>query len=156
MSTPPERLELATARDPLTSRLGVLARDADDVGLAVFHWYDTPQDLRRSVLEDHAFPNDDDRREPEAWGRVRPDLEALLSAAPTLDTPTREGVNALTAPWFTLNWWGTFDELCTGDHETAREVRERYRASEDVEDDGSPIAEEEQEDFAASLAETWA
>lgn len=155
MTTPSERLEPAAARDPLTSRFGVLVRDADDVGLAIFHWYDKPQDLRRSVLEDHAFPNDDDRREPEAWGQVRGDLEAVLSAAPTLDTATREGVNALTTPWFTFDWWGTFEELCTSEQETAREVREQFRASDDI-DDGSPIPDEEREDFAASLPETWA
>ena len=152
MTTPRDRLELAAARDPLTSRFGAFVRDADDVGFAVFGWYDTPQDLRRSVLEDQAFPNEDDVREPERWGQVRGELEALFAASPDLDTATREGMNALTAPWFTFDWWGTFEELCTGDHETAREMRERYRDAQDADDDG-PIPDEEREDFAAWLRE---
>lgn len=152
MTTSRDRLELAAARDPLTSRFGVLVRDADDVGLAFFNWYETPQDLRRSVLEDHAFPDDDDRRDPEGWGRVRGELEALLSASPELDTATRVGVNALTAAWFTFDWWGTFEELCTSDQETAREVRERYYEAQDLEGD-APVPEDERADFAASLTE---
>jgi hypothetical protein len=152
VTAPRDRLELAAARDPLTSPFGALVRDADDVGLATFNWYDTPQDLRRSVLEDHAFPNEDDPREPERWGHVRWELETLLAAAPELDTATREGVNALTAPWFTFDWWGTFEELCTSDQQTAREVRERHHESQGLEGDG-PIPDDEREDFAASLAE---
>jgi hypothetical protein len=156
MTTPQERLELAVARDPLSSRFGALVRDADDVGLAMFCWYDTPQELRRSVLEDHAFPNDGDERDPKEWGRVRGELEALLAASPDLDTATRERLNVLTAPWFAFDWWGTFDELCTSDQEAAGEVRARFHEAQDVEDDSSPIAEAEREDFAAALGEMYA
>jgi hypothetical protein len=53
-----------------------------------------------------------------------------------------------------LNWMGTVEDLLSGNHRYAIQVREAFREDDEEESEGVPISEDEKEDFYEFL-EAW-
>lgn len=147
------RLEAANTADPQAFPWGVRTADPWPAGLALFFWYETETELRHALLRgDHAVDADDETRT-----RAAEALEAVLSASSSLSPDTAQAGNEAAYPAFNILWWGTFDDLCSGDHEVANDAREAFLESHDEDYDfpeqAPPIPAESRVDFAAFIRE---
>lgn len=65
----------------------------------------------------------------------------------------RERLNSLTRGLVQIPWWGTFQELMTGDSSYARSVRVWARSGDEDSDPTRPFDPEELEEFRAAIQE---
>lgn len=148
-----ERLEAANAADPEAFPWGVRTADPWPAGLALFFWYETEAELRNALLRgDHAVDADDETRT-----RAAEALKLILGASSSLSPDTAQAGNEAAYPAFNILWWGTFDDLCSGDHEVAREAREAFFEAHhedyDFPQQAPPVPTESRADFAEFLKE---
>jgi hypothetical protein len=145
------RLDAAHTANPQSHPLGVFAGDAWAGGVSMFYWYETPEALQDTLLSgDHAAESDDEDR-----AEVANALAPLLNASePFLPEKSLEG-NSAAEPAFSVRWWGTFDDLCGGDHGEAVTVRDAFfeQTDEDYEtpDEVPPIQLDQRAAFAEFL-----
>jgi len=128
------RLQTAHAANPQAYPWGVRTSDPYPAGLMMFFWYESEEALRESLLSgDHVLDADDETRS-EAVAALRLVLE---SSSPLMPASAEDG-NKAAHPAFNIHWWGTFDDLCNGNHEDARDAREAFLEWNE-ENYGSPI-----------------
>lgn len=121
------RLEAAQAADPITNPWGVRTADPYPAGLAMFFWYPNEDALRAALLSgDHALDAEDHERDA-AVVALTPLVHATGSFAPERSTEA----NAAAYPAFNILWWGTFEDLCAGEHDEAIEAREAFLSGQD-------------------------
>jgi hypothetical protein len=156
-----EVLDASREADPRRCPFGFFSSDPHPWGLGMFHWYPTLDDLFRAIIRDvpAAFIVTGPQAVAEASARIEaavagfPDTQRLGAAC---SQALREALKAVQC----LDWIGTFDDLCSSDHDWARELRERFRDGSDTEEEGGggrsldrPIAAEEREEFVGFVRE---
>ena len=161
MSAAIDALDAASRLDPRPSHVGFSSSDFSLSGIGMFHWYPTLDELFRALIHDlpAAFVVDP----PEAVAEASVRIEA---AAAGFTGPDRTGPACFDALRTALKgiqrleWLGTFDDLCTSDHEWALALRERFRDGSDAEEEEGggrpldrPIAADEQEEFVGFVRE---
>jgi hypothetical protein len=156
-----EVLDASREADPRRCPFGFFSSDPHPWGLGMFHWYPTLDDLFRAIIRDvpAAFIVTGPQAVAEASARIEaavagfPDTQRLGAACSQALREALKGVQC-------LDWIGTFDDLCSSDHDWAATVRRRFRddgeANEDSADTSStvrPIARSEVEDFIEFVGE---
>ena len=151
----------ANEREPRDTDWGLLVTD-DSVGppassFRFFAWFETRDQLLDFVASDLVLSAGEPPEEDEA--------EAVLADVAALVRKVRDGgmsreelaqafADRLDSSQ-TLDWMGTFQELCTDDAAAAQEIRSEYwGVREDDHDEDSPqppISEDEREDFVEFL-----
>jgi hypothetical protein len=145
-----EALERAQAANPLIASHGVRAGDPWSGGLSLFFFYETAEARATALLDHHAFLELAADAEPQAvWKPVRTRLAEVLSAGDVC----AEEINSLTQDWYTVDWIGTFEELCEGADAVAAAVRLEFRQYAHDSDDESPLPDDERAAFADFLRE---
>lgn len=143
-------LQAAHARDPRTAPFGVFTSDPHPFGIGMFFWYESREALERALLDLHPYVAGadelDERRE--RWAEARGRLQAILERDRELSPTGAKAAGKVTFPLFCLDWWGTFDDLCSRHDDWAVSTREHYRsmAESDVLP-GTPILSDEIEAF---------
>lgn len=150
-SRPVRLLHEAGSCDPDVASLGLLLTVATRAaaGRALVLWFESISGLSQFLLE--AFPALFCKEEEveglvELLAPLMPVLEAEGLTQPLLDE-----LNEYTHNWATLEWLGTFEDLCAADTEVTQRVVAWFRA--DRRQDGEdPVTEEEREDLVEFLA----
>lgn len=127
------RLVAAHEADPQTNRWGIATADPGIVGISMFHWYET-EDLLREALLRGDFALD---AEPDDVARTVAELRPLIASPGSFHISRRELVNSVVCDLFSVVWWGSFEALCTDDHDETREFRIEFRGRND--DDREPV-----------------
>lgn len=141
-------LDEAHSRDPRLAPYGLFVRDPEPVGIGMFFWYASEQDRLTSLLDVHHRPAEED----EQWPAVRKELALVLDSLAPLRPASVGEIGDLTQDHYCVEWWGTLDDLVSGQDPWAIEVRGRFRSDIDEE---SPrlISTAELDAFVAMLAE---
>lgn len=156
--SPFEQLQIHNQADPRTNPFGYLVWHngfaCGPVTIGVFMWYPTQQAMLAGISELEVYSS------LEEGDELEPDDLLIQQHFRELTTQFQEGkLDALTLSKklsevtrsLDFEWIGSFEELCSGNSEFAREVRERYY--EDMSDDDDvldtlpPIQEDDLEDF---------
>jgi hypothetical protein len=148
-------------RVPQTDSFGYFASDDHPFGAGTFRWCESVQQVLEILIEvdPHLYSDDGDLKA--ALRRGVPDetselTDELLSA-----------LNGIAKGAFRIEWWGSFESLCSGQGEFSGRVVQGFLADlqADLDDElegegarplinqGGPVPKEHREAFAASLAE---
>lgn len=113
--------------DPRSNSWGIRTADPHPSGIGHFFWYESEAALRDSILRGlHAIDVD-----PEEWAAHRPVVGNTLNAISLIEPATASDLDDATRKYFHVEWWGQFEDLCSGSSEIALQVREDYFESED-------------------------
>ena len=139
------------SRDPRRCPFGYLAKsDSDSLGDRSVFWFPSIDELASFLIfhEPEVCEDVDDRRD------ARNALKLLLQAPRghlELSEDLRERLNVALEPHLKIVWWGTFEDLCMGEGDFARNVLQSFR-----ERFPAPVAPEEIDEFVDFLSElTW-
>lgn len=146
--------QLPHDRDPRTYPCGVFTTDGSVLSaVGVFLWFESRAEMAAYIrhVEPQIYELDEDERSVLLVAVEEP-LSALQSGTMDLET-ARGAINAAAANHFAIDWAGTFDELCRGDREWARELRQSFREHSDEESSAEPISADELEAFVEYVSE---
>lgn len=144
-------VELPHERDPRTYPWGMFTRDDSVLApVGMFLWFSSPEELAAYVheVEPRIYDLDDQERT-----KVQGDIAAPLAELTSSDADLEGARVALNAAqdYFTTDWWGTFDVLCTGDGEWEKEPRAESRPDDDGAEADRPIGPDEADAFIEYL-----
>ena len=147
-----QALNDATQSDPRMAPYGYFARsDFNLASIGMLFWFDSPGAIFRSIrdLQPHVYKD--------AAGDLSRRLETVLGCTDELRlTGALLGkVNEAARGSFELPWWGSFDQLCSGDSKWLQECRAEFREDSlddiDGDADAGPIRESEVDAFVQFL-----
>lgn len=158
------RVTASHEADPRKNPFGYFSSDDWPGGAGMFHWYDSEEALLRGMTQDlPAAVGDMDSDELAEY------LAELAAVAERFPPGSRMGAECFAAlqeslgGFQSLQWMGTFDDLCKSSDEWPAEVRSNFRefsdedADESEEDDldhkARPIEPDEADEFVAYLLE---
>lgn len=141
-------LEQARDADPRHARFGVLIGDPWEGGAQQFFWYPTRFALEYALLDAHPFVDEEAYAEDQDdWREAQFDLDAALHDLPEITPDDAEALDDLVNDFFCIVWIGHFDDLTAGDDPLARALREELHGEAGSDDDTSPVAADELDDF---------
>lgn len=134
--------------DPRVNPWGIRTCDMFLGGCGGFYWYESEEALRNSLVRgDHALELGATK-----WTDLQPLIESALNDIERIEPDSACGFHDVTCEVFGVEWWGKFEELCSGDSEIAVMVRrdflEAAREDED-EDDDEDVEQEDEDDESA-------
>jgi len=142
-----------SAPDPRLAPFGYLG--ADQFGVKLFRWSADASAAFSSYVNDELLAGllDDDEDVMDEVSEFHATMKAHGMGLG--DVVTR--LNELTSGYSTIEWWGTFEQLCNSDGAFEAEFRENWRLDEREEEVETavarrPISLEEMEDFIEFLA----
>jgi hypothetical protein len=145
-------LETARDADPRVAPFGVLIGDPWEEGGQQFFWYPSRFALEFALLDAHAFVDHDAFLEDQdEWREPQFDLDATLQELAELSPADAEALDDLVNEFFCVVWIGHVDDLIGGDDPIAATLRGELRADDGRDDDASPLASEELDDFIELL-----
>lgn len=138
----------AIDRDPRENRFGYFSGGSFVLdSVRVFAWFPSLSSMQHNILE--VEPRNygvEDVSEIQAYQvRLAPILDRLGSEG--LTPQLLEAVRAVIGDLYSIEWWGTFDDIASGKDEFAREVLDGFL------DDDAPqsVREEDMNDFVEYL-----
>jgi hypothetical protein len=124
---------------------------------AMVLWFSGPSEAVRLFAEGEPMDSES-LKTSEARESLRRELNALADESdrtPATPDELRDALQPLLTNWIAIEWLGTFDELCRGDTEMARETRNEYREYETDEGSDEPIQPSEEATFVEFLNGDW-
>jgi len=141
-----KRLEATHEADPRTSPFGYFSGDDWEGGAGMFHWFESEDALMRGITQDlPSAVGDLDEDELEEY---RTELASVLQTFPPgkrLGSKCFSALQDALSGFQSLEWMGTFTDLCKSMDGWSSKVRADFRAMSDDDD-----CEAEDEDLAQS------
>lgn len=149
--------EATTLKDPRIAPLGIRWIGSEGIsGLMMFSWFEDMEAVKEflTVLGPAVFELEA-ARQSKFRDVVSPLVDTL--AAEGFGDKLRNSLNALPDNPLCIDWWGTFEELCSGNGALAEELRaEFYSFTEDFDDEeGDSEDAHSVEPIAASQVEEF-
>jgi hypothetical protein len=148
-------------RNPKEYPFGFFLREDIPFGSAYFHWHDGEESLLNEIRQDLAgfFPEDGEKR----YAEIRSELSTIIdgiAVRPKLGEALRERLDEYFTGVASIEWLGTFEQLCKGNDDAAKDFRNQYRKAHrddfddlSMEERESPINAAEVDSFAEYVSE---
>lgn len=124
-------------------------------GVGMFTWFpdrNTMLDFIANTLP--YFPPGQSNLDPDEIAENTAAVVDKLRLGTVSDLDGIKKLNEVLVTCSQLNWMGTVEDLLTGNHPYAAEVRQAFREDSEEEAEGGPIGKDEKEDFFEFL-ESW-
>lgn len=129
-------------------------------GTGFFCWYDSKEEMLET-LHKHPFlfhsdreSSEEDEAEINLANSVRSVLEKMGKGSIS-DSDALEQLNKLLARIDQIEWWGSFEDLVTGDSEYAKHVRDSFGKLPKSVDTSVPVAESKELNEFISVLQEW-
>lgn len=130
------RLEATHETDPRQNNFGYFSSDDLPFGAGMFHWFDSEEALIQGITQD--LPTAVGDMDGDELAEYLAELAAVVAKFPP---GSRTGAACFTALQEalsgvqSLDWIGTFDDLCKSSDEWSAEVRSNFREFSDEDDE---------------------
>lgn len=142
--------ESAMDRDPRNASCGYFAGGSFVLdSVRVFQWFNSIEDMAVQLLECEPILYE---ISAEDFVLYRDRASFLLNGITVndLSQERRDELNNISERFLSIDWWGTFSDLFSGDSEFARDLRIEFREDSEAADERA-ITEPEMDDFVSFI-----